>query len=55
MQAIGVPVTDATELTGKYDYTIFWSTTATAARARSRPRPTPPMVRAYSMRLSNLG
>jgi len=31
MRAIGVPVTDATGLTGKYDYTIFWSTSATAA------------------------
>lgn len=42
MRAIGVPVTDATELTGKYDYTIFWSTTATAAaRALTTPADAP--------------
>jgi uncharacterized protein (TIGR03435 family) len=28
---IGSPVTDATGLTGKYDYTIYWSTSATRA------------------------
>ena len=31
MRATGGPVTDATGLTGKYDYTIFWSRQATRA------------------------
>ena len=34
MRTLGVPVTDATGLTGKYDYTIFWSTPATDGCAR---------------------
>ena len=33
-QTLGAPVTDATGLTGKYDYTIFWSMTATTAARR---------------------
>lgn len=33
-QTLGAPLTDATGLTGKYDYTIFWSTTATDAVRR---------------------
>jgi uncharacterized protein (TIGR03435 family) len=36
-QALGSPLTDATGLTGKYDYTIFWSTTATDAARRGTP------------------
>ena len=36
-QALGSPLTDATGLTGKYDYTIFWSTTATDAVRRGTP------------------
>ncbi len=31
MRALGGPVTDATGLTGKYDYTVFWSNPATTA------------------------
>ena len=31
---LGAPLTDATGLTGRYDYTIFWSTTATDAERR---------------------
>jgi len=33
-QTLGAPMTDATGLTGKYDYTIFWSMTATTAARR---------------------
>ena len=33
-QTLGAPMTDATGLTGKYDYTIFWSVTATTAARR---------------------
>jgi uncharacterized protein (TIGR03435 family) len=36
-QTLGAPLTDATGLTGKYDYTIFWSTTATDAVRRETP------------------
>jgi uncharacterized protein (TIGR03435 family) len=36
-QTLGAPLTDATGLTGKYDYTIFWSTTATDAARRGTP------------------
>ncbi len=36
-QALGAPLTDATGLTGKYDYTIFWSMAATAAARRGTP------------------
>ncbi len=31
------PMTDATGLTGKYDYTIFWSMTAQMAALRGAP------------------
>ncbi|HEY1757466.1 MAG TPA: M56 family metallopeptidase [Bryobacteraceae bacterium] len=34
---LGGPVTDATGLTGKYDYTIFWSTSATSAALGTAP------------------
>jgi uncharacterized protein (TIGR03435 family) len=34
---LGAPLTDATGLTAKYDYTIFWSTTATDAVRRGTP------------------
>lgn len=34
---LGSPLMDATGLTGKYDYTIFWSTTATDAVRRGTP------------------
>jgi uncharacterized protein (TIGR03435 family) len=34
---LGAPLTDATGLKGKYDYTIFWSTTATDAVRRGTP------------------
>jgi uncharacterized protein (TIGR03435 family) len=33
-QTLGASMTDATGLTGKYDYTIFWSMTATTAARR---------------------
>jgi uncharacterized protein (TIGR03435 family) len=33
-QTLGAPMTDATGLTGKYDYTIFWSMSATTAARR---------------------
>ena len=36
-QTLGAPLTDATGLTDKYDYTIFWSTTATDAARRGTP------------------
>jgi uncharacterized protein (TIGR03435 family) len=36
-RTLGAPLTDATGLTGKYDYTIFWSTTATDAARRGTP------------------
>jgi uncharacterized protein (TIGR03435 family) len=36
-QALGSPLTDATGLTGKYDYSIFWSTTATDIARRGTP------------------
>jgi uncharacterized protein (TIGR03435 family) len=36
-QTLGAPLTDATGLTGKYDYTIFWSTTSTDAVRRGTP------------------
>ena len=36
-QTLGAPLTDETGLTGKYDYTIFWSTTATDAARRGTP------------------
>ena len=36
-QTLGAPLTDATGLTGKYDYTIFWSTAATDAARRGTP------------------
>lgn len=36
-RTLGAPLTDATGLTGKYDYTIFWSTTATDAARRGAP------------------
>ncbi|HEY4088877.1 MAG TPA: TIGR03435 family protein [Bryobacteraceae bacterium] len=34
---LGAPLTDATGLTGRYDYTLFWSTTATDAERRGTP------------------
>jgi uncharacterized protein (TIGR03435 family) len=36
-QTLGAPLTDETGLTGKYDCTIFWSTTATDAVRRGTP------------------
>jgi uncharacterized protein (TIGR03435 family) len=36
-RTLDAPLTDATGLTGKYDYTIFWSTTATDAVRRGTP------------------
>jgi len=36
-RALDGPLLDATGLTGKYDYTIFWSTTATDAVRRGTP------------------
>jgi uncharacterized protein (TIGR03435 family) len=36
-QTLGAPLTDATGLTGKYDYTIFWSMAATTAARRGAP------------------
>ncbi len=36
-QALGGPLTDATGLTDKYDYTIFWSSAATDAVRRGTP------------------
>jgi uncharacterized protein (TIGR03435 family) len=36
-RTLGAPLTDATGLPGKYDYTIFWSTTATDAARRGTP------------------
>ncbi len=36
-QTLGAPLTDATGLTGRYDYTIFSSTTATDAARRGTP------------------
>jgi uncharacterized protein (TIGR03435 family) len=36
-RTLGSPLVDATGLTGKYDYTIFWSTTATDAARRGTP------------------
>ena len=36
-RTLGAPLTDATGLTGKYDYTIFWSTTATDTARRGTP------------------
>jgi uncharacterized protein (TIGR03435 family) len=36
-QTLGAPLTDATGLTGKYDFTIFWSTAATDAARRGTP------------------
>jgi len=33
-RTLGSPLVDATGLTGKYDYTVFWSTTATDAARR---------------------
>jgi uncharacterized protein (TIGR03435 family) len=36
-QTLGAPMTDETGLTGKYDLTIFWSTTATDAARRGAP------------------
>ncbi len=36
-RTLGAPLTDATGLTGKYDFTIFWSTTATDAARRGTP------------------
>ena len=35
--ALGAPLMDATGLTGTYDYTLFWSTTATDAERRGTP------------------
>ena len=37
MRTLGGPLTDATGLTGKYDYTIFWSAPATMLRSREAP------------------
>ena len=34
---LGAPLTDATGLAGRYDYTIFWSTRATDAVRRGTP------------------
>jgi uncharacterized protein (TIGR03435 family) len=36
-RTLGAPLADATGLTGKYDFTIFWSTTATDAARRGTP------------------
>jgi uncharacterized protein (TIGR03435 family) len=36
-RTLGSPLADATDLTGKYDYTLFWSTTATDAARRGTP------------------
>ena len=36
-QTLGAPLTDATGLRGKYDYTIFWSMVATTAARRGSP------------------
>jgi uncharacterized protein (TIGR03435 family) len=36
-RTLGAPLTDATGLTGKYDYKIFWSATATDAVRRGTP------------------
>ena len=36
-QTLGAPLTDATGLTGRYDYTIFWSMAATTAARRGSP------------------
>ena len=36
-RTLGAPLTDETGLTGKYDFTIFWSTTATDAARRGVP------------------
>jgi uncharacterized protein (TIGR03435 family) len=36
-QTLDAPLTDATGLTGRYDYTIFWSMTATSAARRGMP------------------
>ncbi len=36
---VGSPVTDATGLTGKYDYTIYWSTSATRGMTAAPPSP----------------
>jgi uncharacterized protein (TIGR03435 family) len=36
-RTLGGPLTDATGLTGKYDYTIFWSASATSAVMRGAP------------------
>jgi len=36
-RTLGAPLMDATGLTGKYDYTIFWSATATDAARRGSP------------------
>jgi uncharacterized protein (TIGR03435 family) len=36
-QTLGAPLADATGLTGRYDYTIFWSTAATDAARRGTP------------------
>ena len=36
---VGSPVTDATGLTGKYDYTIYWSTSATRGLRPAPPSP----------------
>lgn len=36
-QTLEAPLTDATGLTGRYDYTIFWSMTATSAARRGMP------------------
>jgi uncharacterized protein (TIGR03435 family) len=36
-QTLGAPLTDATGLTGRYNFTIFWSTTATDAARRGAP------------------
>ena len=37
MRALGRPLTDATGLTRKYDYTVFWSAQATTDVLSGRP------------------
>ena len=41
IRALGGPVTDATGLTGKYDYTVFWSSPATTAALGINPATEP--------------